>query len=112
MTTSEFQAQLDAANTLSELIALRGVSFAPKFVGMVKAKSHIIAIKEGFTFMTVREDSFYKISPTTNVGTINTFEVPKQNRTVTGFAGKTVICFINDKVRTKKQLVEIYVKTA
>lgn len=61
--------------------------------------------------MQVREDSFYKIAPTTNVGTINTFEVPKQNRTIKGFAGQNIICFINDKVRTKKQLVEIYVKT-
>jgi hypothetical protein len=110
MTTSQFQTLLDTATTLDQLRTLRGQTGAPKFVSIIKAKSHEAAINEGFTPLTVREDSFYKVCPNTNVNSLNTIEIPSKNRTVTGFGGKSVLCFINDKVRCKKQLVEIYVK--
>ena len=110
MTTQEFNVLLENANTVKDIAALRNQVSASKYVGECKIKIAKIAKNEGYATMIISMNTLSKLTSNTNCGSFFEFEVPKKNRTFSGF--KKVVGYVNSKTTGRYQDADIFYKEA
>lgn len=105
MTNSEFNQNLENANTVSELAVLRRGS-ASKYVAACKNKIAEIANKEGYKIMTVSMQVLSNLTKNTNCNEFFSFDVPISSRIFKGY--NHIEGYVNEKYEAGAKAVILY----